>query len=119
MNRRGSFSKPDFRSTLLKWNCEPVTFFWGRPKEGRKSNLVAVVAPRPPPAARAGTPQKIPLEAMEERRGQDPPDEWKTLRRGWFLGGAELKARLLEQMEQGWASIRAGSKRSVRPCGWR
>ncbi len=37
-------------------------------------------------------------EAMEERRGRNEPGEWKTVRRGWFLGGVELKERLLEQM---------------------
>ncbi len=37
-------------------------------------------------------------EAMAERRARDEPKEWKTVRRGWFLGGAELKARLRERM---------------------
>jgi hypothetical protein len=37
-------------------------------------------------------------EAMEERRRRDEPDEWKAVRRGWFLGGAALKEQLLEQM---------------------
>ena len=37
-------------------------------------------------------------EAMEERRGRDEPAEWKSVRRGWFLGAAELKEQLLEQM---------------------
>jgi len=37
-------------------------------------------------------------EAMEERRGRDEPGEWKSVRRGWFLGAAELKEQLLEQM---------------------
>jgi len=37
-------------------------------------------------------------EAMEQRRSQDQPDEWKTVRRGWFLGGAQLKEELLEMM---------------------
>jgi REP element-mobilizing transposase RayT len=37
-------------------------------------------------------------EAMEERRRRDQPDEWKAVRRGWFLGAAELRERLLEQM---------------------
>lgn len=36
--------------------------------------------------------------AMEERRGRDQPGEWQPLRRGWFLGGAQLKERLLELM---------------------
>jgi putative transposase len=37
-------------------------------------------------------------QAMEERRGKDEPGEWKAVRRGWFLGGAELKEALLERM---------------------
>ena len=40
-------------------------------------------------------------EAMEERRRRDEPEEWQAVRRGWFLGGAELKEQLLEQMEGG------------------
>jgi len=39
--------------------------------------------------------------ALEERRRRDEPGEWKSVRRGWFLGGAELKERLLEQMGRG------------------
>ena len=37
-------------------------------------------------------------QAMEERRGKDKPGEWKAVRRGWFLGGAQLKEELLERM---------------------
>jgi hypothetical protein len=37
-------------------------------------------------------------EAMEHRREQDEPGEWQAVRRGWFLGAAELKEKLLEQM---------------------
>jgi putative transposase len=37
-------------------------------------------------------------EAMEERRSRAEPGEWKRVRRGWFLGAAEFKERLLEQM---------------------
>ena len=37
-------------------------------------------------------------QAMEERRGKDEPGEWKAVRRGWFLGGAQLKEELLERM---------------------
>ena len=37
-------------------------------------------------------------DAMEERRRRDEPGEWKAVRRGWFLGGAEMKERLLGQM---------------------
>src|SRR5260370_998246 len=37
---------------------------------------------------------------MEERRKQETDGaEWKPLRRGWCLGPAEFKAKLLEQME--------------------
>ena len=35
---------------------------------------------------------------MEDRRRRDESGEWKSIRRGWFLGGAELKGKLLEQM---------------------
>src|SRR5438552_3326740 len=37
-------------------------------------------------------------EAMEERRGKDQPGEWKLVRRGWFLGGVQLRDRVLELM---------------------
>jgi REP element-mobilizing transposase RayT len=37
-------------------------------------------------------------QAMEARRGQAEPGEWKAVRRGWFLGGAQLKEELLERM---------------------
>jgi REP element-mobilizing transposase RayT len=37
-------------------------------------------------------------QAMEERRGKDKPGEWKAVRRGWFLGGAQLREQLLEMM---------------------
>jgi REP element-mobilizing transposase RayT len=40
-------------------------------------------------------------EGMEERRQKDEPAEWKAVRRGWFLGAAELKEQLLEQMAGG------------------
>jgi len=32
-------------------------------------------------------------QAMEERRGKDEPGEWKAVRRGWYLGGAQLEGR--------------------------
>ena len=35
---------------------------------------------------------------LEERRGQEEPEEWKAMRRGWYYGASELKERLLEQM---------------------
>jgi hypothetical protein len=37
-------------------------------------------------------------QAMEERRGKDKPGEWKVVRRGWFLGGAQLREQVLEMM---------------------
>jgi REP element-mobilizing transposase RayT len=37
-------------------------------------------------------------QAMEERRGKDKPGEWKAVRRGWFLGGAQLREQVLEMM---------------------
>jgi REP element-mobilizing transposase RayT len=40
-------------------------------------------------------------EATEERRRRDEPGEWKAIRRGWFLGGKELKDQLLESMGRG------------------
>lgn len=39
--------------------------------------------------------------ALETRRRREEPGEWQAVRRGWFLGGAELKDRLLEQMGRG------------------
>ena len=39
--------------------------------------------------------------ALEARRRREEPEEWQAVRRGWFLGGAELKDRLLEQMGRG------------------
>ena len=39
-------------------------------------------------------------EAIEERRRLDESGEWEGVRRGWFLGGAELKEQLLAQMER-------------------
>ena len=37
-------------------------------------------------------------QAMEERRGKAKPGEWKAVRRGWFLGGAQLREQVLEMM---------------------
>jgi putative transposase len=50
-------------------------------------------------------------EAMEHRRGQDEPGDWKTVRRGWFLGGAELKEQLLEQMGRGVGEHHGGEEK--------
>jgi REP element-mobilizing transposase RayT len=35
---------------------------------------------------------------LEQRRREEEPAEWRTLRRGWFLGKPHLKERLLEVM---------------------
>ncbi len=50
-------------------------------------------------------------EAMEERRGRDEPGEWKTVRRGWFLGGAALKEQLLEVMGRGVGEHHGGEEK--------
>lgn len=50
-------------------------------------------------------------EAMVERRGRDEPGEWKTVRRGWFLGGTELKEQLLEQMGRGAGEHHGGAEK--------
>ncbi len=42
--------------------------------------------------------RKLFAQAMEERRGKDQPGEWKAVRRGWFLGGAQLRVQVLEMM---------------------
>ena len=35
---------------------------------------------------------------LEERRGQEEPEEWRAVRRGWYYGAGELKERLLERI---------------------
>ena len=50
-------------------------------------------------------------EAMEQRRGRGEPGEWQTVRRGWFLGGVELKERLLERMGSGLGQHHGGEER--------
>ena len=50
-------------------------------------------------------------EAMEERRERDEPGDWKGVRRGWFLGGAEWKERLLGLMEGGVGEHHGGEER--------
>ena len=50
-------------------------------------------------------------EAVEERRRREEPGEWKAVRRGWFLGGAELKERLLEQMARGMGEHHGGEEK--------
>ena len=39
--------------------------------------------------------------AMEERRRRDQPGDWQAVRRGWFLGGESLRAKVLELMSGG------------------
>jgi REP element-mobilizing transposase RayT len=53
--------------------------------------------------------------AMEGRRGQDQPGEWKAVRRGWFLGGRQLQEELLEMIAAGhgrrsWRRGKAGNQ---------
>ncbi len=50
-------------------------------------------------------------EAMEERRGKGEAVEWKRVRRGWFLGGAVLRGRLLEMMEGGMGEHHGGEEK--------
>ena len=50
-------------------------------------------------------------QAMEERRGKDQPGEWKEVRRGWFLGGAQLKEQVLEMMGAGMGSHHGGEEK--------
>jgi hypothetical protein len=45
---------------------------------------------------------------MEERRGKDKPGEWKAVRRGWFLGGAQLREQVLEMMGCGMGAHHGG-----------
>ena len=50
-------------------------------------------------------------ELMEVRRSQDRPGEWKAVRRGWFLGGTQLKEELLERMESGMGEHHGGAEK--------
>lgn len=50
-------------------------------------------------------------EAMEERRGQDPPGEWQAVRRGWFLGRGLVKEQLLERMGSALGTHHGGKER--------
>ena len=47
-------------------------------------------------------------EAVEERRGKDEPGEWKAVRRGWFLGGSQVKEQVLELMGIGLGQHHGG-----------
>jgi len=50
-------------------------------------------------------------QAMEERRGKDKPGEWKLVRRGWFLGGAQLREQVLEMMGCGMGAHHGGEEK--------
>src|ERR1017187_3800662 len=55
--------------------------------------------------------RKLFAQAMEERRGKDKPGEWKLLRRGWFLGGAQLREQVLEMMGCGMGAHHGGEEK--------
>jgi REP element-mobilizing transposase RayT len=55
--------------------------------------------------------RKLFAHAMEERRGKDKPGEWKLVRRGWFLGGAQLREQVLEMMGCGMGSHHGGEEK--------
>ena len=57
------------------------------------------------------TGRRLFAQAMEERRGKDKPGEWKTVRRGWFLGGAQLKEQLLEKMGAAMGNHHGGGEK--------
>ena len=48
---------------------------------------------------------------MEERRGKDKPGEWKSVRRGWFWGGAQLREQVLEMMSGGMGEHHGGEEK--------
>ena len=50
-------------------------------------------------------------QAVGERRAKDPPEEWKEVRRGWFLGTAQEKERLLERMSSGMGPHHGGEEK--------
>jgi putative transposase len=49
--------------------------------------------------------------AVEARRERVEPGKWTGVRRGWFLGAAEAKERLLEQMARGAPTAHRGEVR--------
>ena len=57
------------------------------------------------------TGRKLFAQVMKERRGKDKPGEWKLVRRGWFLGGAQLREQVLEMMESGMGAYHGGEER--------
>jgi len=50
-------------------------------------------------------------QAMEGRRGKDQPGDWKPVRRGWFLGGAQLREQVLEMMGSGMGKHHSGEEK--------
>jgi REP element-mobilizing transposase RayT len=50
-------------------------------------------------------------QALEARRAQDPPEAWKEVRRGWFLGTAQAKERLLETMSSAMGPHHGGQEK--------
>lgn len=50
-------------------------------------------------------------QAMAERHGKDQPEEWKPVRRGWFLGTVQLKEQLLEMMSTGMGKHHGGEEK--------
>jgi REP element-mobilizing transposase RayT len=50
-------------------------------------------------------------QALEERRGAEEGEEFKTVRRGWCLGGAPFREQLLEQMAGGMREHHGGQER--------
>ena len=50
-------------------------------------------------------------EAPEERRGSEEGEEFKSVRRGWCLGGAPFQEQLLEQMAGGMGEHHGGQER--------
>jgi len=49
--------------------------------------------------------------AMEDRRRQDRPGDWKPVRRGWFFGSDQLKGQLLEMMSSGMGKHHGGEEK--------
>jgi len=50
-------------------------------------------------------------QVMAERRGKDQPGEWKQVRRGWFLGSAQMREQLLEMMSTGMSKNHGGEEK--------
>ena len=50
--------------------------------------------------------------ALERRRGSESGDEFKALRRGWYLGDDSFRKELLDQMNEGLGAEHYGAERS-------